>query len=423
VIGWLVPSALAIGAVAAVFVVALHFIARSRPMAEPLPTARFVPQRPVRARTRSIALTDALLLLIRVAAVLAIGAAIAAPVFAAANGRVLRVIAVDRSRAVASAPEVRDSVRAIARAGDVLVLFDSAAAVRAASALDSLTLTRARGSLSAALVAASSAAAGLRAPADSIELVLVSPALAEEVDDATTHVAASWPGRIRLVRVNGADTASAAMPRWNVLATRDDAVAAGLSLMAPSDSNAPVRVVRGKPTTADSVWARDSGHVLVHWPAADSGIVGQPRDAIDAIGGVSTATGTMIGRFPRLWVLDGTPIARWADGSVAAVEHATGDGCIRDIGVLLDEASDITLRAPFRRFVGALLAPCGGVRDFTPLDSTRVAALIGRGPLALASAVRDRGRQSSRWSIWLLLFGAALLIVELAVRRTETRAS
>src|SRR5262245_33099118 len=59
---WLLPSALGIAAVAALAAVALHFIARSRPVAEPLPTARFIPNRPIHARTRSFALTDLLLL-------------------------------------------------------------------------------------------------------------------------------------------------------------------------------------------------------------------------------------------------------------------------------------------------------------------------------------------------------------------------
>ena len=52
------PSALAIGALAAVVAIALHFIARSRPLAEPLPTARFIPERRfMRARARSHWLT------------------------------------------------------------------------------------------------------------------------------------------------------------------------------------------------------------------------------------------------------------------------------------------------------------------------------------------------------------------------------
>jgi len=73
-VSWLLPSALAIGGVAAAIVLALHFIARSRPLAEPLPTARFIPQRPIHARTRSIALTDVLLMIVRVAALLALAA-------------------------------------------------------------------------------------------------------------------------------------------------------------------------------------------------------------------------------------------------------------------------------------------------------------------------------------------------------------
>src|SRR5512142_3163682 len=99
-VSWLLPSALAIAGVSALVATALHFIARSRPLAESLPTARFVPHRPVRARARSIALSDVLLLVVRTAAVLALGAAVAGPVFAGARGRVRRIVALDRSRDV-----------------------------------------------------------------------------------------------------------------------------------------------------------------------------------------------------------------------------------------------------------------------------------------------------------------------------------
>src|SRR5258707_834809 len=69
---WLIPSALGIAGIAAIVAVALHFIARSRPLAETLPTARFVPDRPIYARTRSFALTDFPLLALRLAAIAAI---------------------------------------------------------------------------------------------------------------------------------------------------------------------------------------------------------------------------------------------------------------------------------------------------------------------------------------------------------------
>jgi hypothetical protein len=123
-----------------------------------------------------------------------------------------------------------------------------------------------------------------------------------------------------------------------------------------------------------------------------------------------------------LWSLQGSAVARWADGESAAVEHAAGDGCIRDVGVLVDDASDVTLRAPFRRFASQLVGPCGGTRSARPLSEAGVAALIGNGGLASARALTDGKTASSRWTPWLLAFAALLLIAELAARRT-TRAA
>src|SRR6185312_16271782 len=108
---WLLPSAFAILGAALLLVVAVHFIARSRPLAEPLPTARFIPERAVRARTRSLALSDLLLLLMRALALAALGAAVAGQAFSSAYGRTARVIIADGTPAVASLAEVSDSVR------------------------------------------------------------------------------------------------------------------------------------------------------------------------------------------------------------------------------------------------------------------------------------------------------------------------
>ena len=201
---WLIPSALGLAAAAIVATIALHFIARSRPIAEPLPTARFVPRRPIEARTRSFALSDVLLLLLRAAALAAIGVAVAGPMFAR-SGRVRRVFVVDRSRAVANLDEVRDSVRRLAASTDMLIEFDSAAS-RSASigALDTTRRSPARGSLSAALAAATRAGVVESATADSVELVLVSPLVREEIDDATARIRGAWPGRIRVVQVRAA---------------------------------------------------------------------------------------------------------------------------------------------------------------------------------------------------------------------------
>lgn len=423
---WLLPSALAIATGAALVAIALHFIARSRPFAESLPTARFIPQRPVRARARSIALSDVLLLLVRLAAILAFGAAVAAPVFAAARGRVRRIILVDRSRDVADAREVRDSARGLFRSGDVVVAFDSAA-TRASdtSALDSATVVDAAGSVSTAMAAALREGSRLSSSSDSIDLVLISPLAAEEFDEATTSLRAEWPGRIRLVPVRAA-AGNARMPGVESITGQGDGVIAGLSLAGVMRPAGNVRVVRGRLTAADSAWARDSGHVVVHWPANDSSAAWQPRATIDAIGGVTSSTGTLIGRFPRAWSLSGHAIARWSDGEPAATEHASGAGCIRDVGIVFDPASDITLRVSFRAFVARLLEPCGGAQRTARADSAVLASMAGvprYTHLATAAALRDRTSESSSWTPWLLALGAALLLVEMAVRKLDRGAA
>lgn len=414
---WLLPSALGIAVTAAVAAIALHLIARSRPLAEPLPTARFIPQRPVHARTRSFALTDIVLLLVRIAAVLTLGAAVAGPVFAAASSRVARIVLVDRSRSVASIAEMRDSVRTWARPGDVVIAFDSVA-VRANA--DSLAAVDARGSLSAGLALAIRVAATLAPRNDSLELVLVSPLQTEEADDATARLRAAWPGRVRLVATRGT-AVTATPPRVQAIAPYNDAVVAGVALLGAVAPAGNVRLIRGHVSSADTAWARDSGHVLVHWPDADSSARWPKRTSIDAIGGVSSSSGTLVGRFPRLWVMQGRSVARWSDGEPAAVERPTGNGCIRDVAVLIDPGSDLTLRAPFRGFVRALLAPCGGERLTASLDSAARASLAGVGGLAPANALRDKSAESSRWTLWLLFAGAGLLLLELAMRRTERR--
>jgi hypothetical protein len=405
----------AIGGVAAAVTIALHFIARSRPLAEPLPTARFIPQQALQARARSIALSDLLLLVMRVIAIVALTAGAAGPVLSS-RGRVLRVVAVDRSRGVASAAELLDSVRTYARAGDGFVVFDSAA-LRSAPSLDSLVATSAHGSLSAGIASAIRVAAHDAEKVDSVEVVLVSPLTREEIDDATFKIRDTWPGRIRTVRVAARGEQSGAA-RVEVVAGTNDAVAAGLSLTrANAQGAATVRLLRTRPTATDSAWARAAGHTLVLWPDGPSSATWPLATTTDTIGGVATESGTLVATFPRIWKLDGAAVARWSDGTPAAIEAKVGAGCIRDVGILIDGASDITLHAPFRSFVSALVQPCGGIVDSRALTSAQLTALAGPARLAPAALLRDPATQVSHATPWLLAIGALLLIAELAVRR------
>src|SRR5262249_29497712 len=145
------------------------------------------------------------------------------------------------------------------------------------------------------------------------------------------------------------------------------------------------------------------------------------RSVIDTIGAVAADDAVVVARFVRPWVVEGRAIARWADGEPAAVERPLGDGCVRDVAILLDDAGDLTLRPAFRVFVDRLLAPCGGARSVSPATSEALARLAGRGPL-VAIASLEAARRNSPWTPWLLALGALFLIAELSARRMRSAA-
>jgi hypothetical protein len=335
---------------------------------------------------------------------------------------VLRVVPLDRSRAVASAREVADSARALLREGDVVIAFDTGATlVPVMRATDSVPLSSAPGSLSTALAAAIGIATRAADRADSIELVLVSPFAADEADDATPRIReTAWPGRIRLVRVGAAPV----LPfngGVESAAPLDDPVGAAIALGGLRASDGSVRLTRATPSPADSAWARTAGHVLVHWPAGPDAAFTR-RAVADTVGGVVAGDAVFVARLARPWVVEGHTIARWVDGEAAAVEREHGDGCIRDVAIPLDAASDVTLRPAFHRFLGALLAPCGGARSGLALTNDALSRLRGAGALATASSLGP-SRQASSWTPWLLALGALLLIAELGARRVRASAS
>jgi len=191
------PIWLAATGVAAAVAVGLHLLARRPPRSWLLPTARFLPDRPTRATAPTTRPTDLPLLLLRVTVLLLLGAALARPQFAPPH-RVRSIVALDRSRSAAS---VLDSAAtAVVRRADVVIAFDSTATtVPEGGALP--PAGDGRGALSTALVAAMRAASTLSSSADSIELVIISPFMAEEWDEATLDIRRSWPGGIRLVPI------------------------------------------------------------------------------------------------------------------------------------------------------------------------------------------------------------------------------
>jgi hypothetical protein len=383
---FLAPGYLLAAGLVALGVVALHLLVTEQPKLDTLPTVRFIPDVPARSTTVAIRPSDLLLLLMRVAMILLIGAAFAQPKRTTRHQTVGRIVVVDVSRDVRAMTELADSARRYLAGATAAVLFDSTAReVATGSVGDSLTtLVRhprpaAGGVLSSALIVALRAAARVRDGVDSLELVVVSPLLAVERDAATMTIRSLWPGQIRTVRIAAADSATlrgrAASPRTHVQ------------------------------------WA-DSG-ATTPWTR---------RTRPDTVGAVRAGAAVLVHPFVRRWRAaapdsGGRVSARWVDGEPAALDRMTANGCVRSLAITMPSAGDAMLRPDFVRFVDALSAPCDVARDLTPLDEEFLIAFRGPRRLAAAAAIKPPITRMTPLVPWLLAGALGLALVELLVRR------
>jgi hypothetical protein len=413
------PWPLALAAAAAAAVVVLHLLARRRRTAL-LPTARFVPDAPATATSRALHPSDPLLLALRVLALLLLGAAFAQPYRAPERQPIARVVLLDASRAVGSPDAARDTALARFAAGDALVVFDSVARVVEPGSDPFLAPRRssAAGSLSAALLAGTRAAANLAGRADSVEMVLVSALVEEQWDTATAAIRALWPGTIRLAPVPAAVadvSPGGSAAGVEIDGADDDPLRATLSLLGPSAGAFPVRIRRGAPGDDDDAWAREPGHLLVRWPAAPAESAAVRRDTVGAVvaGEVVVVAPWFRGAAPS----PGRVVARWADGEPAATERGEGAGCIRDVAIPLPGEGDLVLRESTRRLVAALLAPCVDPPRLTPLDDRRLALLAGAGGAVRLDRPARAAAGPQGLAAALLAGAAAILLLETLLRR------
>lgn len=323
--GFLV-AAFAVAAVA----VALHLLVLRPPPSSRLPTARFVPAAPSMVRRRETWPRDRALLALRVATILVAGLAFAGPARSARRSRGTRLIAYDRAAATA-----RDSATRYARASDVRIPFDT--------------------SLSAALVAARRAAARLRE--DSVELIIISPFAASELDAATTTLRAQWPAAIRAIRVVAPPPSShRAIVRW-------------IPLQGPVDTIGAV-VMDGRVAVAPFTRSR-----TYHAP-------------------------------------EGVVLARWVDGEPAAVERTRGDSCEREIAIGMPSTRDV------ERLRAALTdRPCGTASLGATMSDSAVGAFAGAGAFGAMLGRSGDGRGDRTLMTALLVLAGALAIAEWVIRR------
>jgi hypothetical protein len=392
-------------AVAAVMV-ALHFIVTRQPRAAILPTARFVPDTPATTVAPARRASDLVLMLLRVLTVLAAGAGLAKPVVMPTRGAEARVILVDVSRSARDSIAIRDSVGALYRDGDAIVLFDSSARMVTGNVSDTLggiAPTGRRGNLSAALIAALRAGSNLRDRADSLELVIVSPFAREEFDAATDSIRSLWPGRARLVRVGtpAADTSS---------------VAGTLEIRAAADD--PLRITVG---LARVPGTRD--RIQLDWPAASRPSFAVEREQRDTVGGVVARESAVVSTFDRRWAfpadsLRGAEVlARWVDGEPAAIEKPDGLGCLRSVAIPVSPVGDFVIRKDFVQFVSSLSGACAATTSLAPAHPDDVAKLERTGGLAAREAFQPLTDARSDLAPWLLALALAAATAELFVRR------
>jgi len=174
-----------------------------------------------------------------------------------------------------------------------------------------------------------------------------------------------------------------------------------------------VRMVRDPVlTAADSAWAGEAGHVLVHWPETQG-------PARDTTGALVTPGTVLVASFARsVPASTGAAVAWWADGAVAATESVLGDGCVRRVAVPVAPEGDLVLRERFRRVVHDLLGPCGGARDLTPANSAAVRMITGAALVAVSTSALPPHPGAGRAAMpWLLALALLFLVAEQLVRR------
>jgi hypothetical protein len=405
-------------------IIGLHFIVIRPPRSAVLPTARFVPE--TRATTVASASrpSDWLLMALRVLTVLAAGAGLAKPVFEPGRRATAGVILVDVSRSVRDTAALHDSLQAVYRDGDAVVLFDSAIHTMGGRVRDSLSAIRPtskRGNLSAALIAALRAGSSMRESADSLQLSIVSPFAAEEFDAATDSIRRLWRGRARVIQV-AADAPKPQSPttRLNFDADAGDPLAIAVDrLRATVAGNA---TIYRRDTSNESL----SGDVItVSWPTSARPSAAVARNIVDTVGGVTGAGGQVIAPFERRWlypidsIRGATVIARWVDGEPAAIERDRGASCIRSVAIPVTPIGDLVIRNDFIRFVSALAGPCASHAAIVPAGAEALARLAGNGALAPGSAFQPRTEGRSSLAPWLFALALLTSIAELLLRRRQ----
>lgn len=445
-IGIASPLILSLAVLGALVTVVLHFLSVRRPPVLMLPTMRFLPDKPVRAVSRSARPSDLWLLLLRVAALLLIGIALAGVTWRGTGVKHGRIVVLQQSRSedVALARQNISQAMRGAFDGDTVtrvVLLDSVARVLSADASQSFRAdsvnaspNAARGAqptLSAAILSAVRSAGQLvreEPTVDAVELTIVAPLARSSLDAAATEARAMWKGPIRILDTH-APLADSSVVADSAQRTRMVTLVGDK----PSDAVTSAFEARRWLVTPERAASAAPGVVVapiaVEWPA--NGIpTGWTSSATDTLGAIVARGSALVFPFvrtaaiPQSILATGRAIAWWNDGQVAAVEVPTATSCTRHVGVAVPASSDVLSGQGARALLLALTAPCGGDTDATRItDSPEWRAFAGTGEAAAASTFRSAVAKRTPWAALMLLIALGLLVAEWWVRDQEERSA
>ncbi len=429
-IGFAFAWVLGVAAAGVLAISALHLLSVRRPPELLLPTARFLPDRDVRAVSRTRRPSDVLLLLVRIAVLVTAGLAAAVPAWRNRAREQVTLV-------VADALVARDTA-----AMRALVQQGTGVASRVVFADTNTSARTGGGDGPAALMPVAWRAAAMLsrdAVVDSIDLHLLLSEAPEARDAGFAAWRAAWPGRITTHHA-----AAAAQPRRVVVVAADtvgtrsdDAVRAAFAWHAARASQGSatrvdtVALARGD-GTAGIVAGSATSIVHVSWPqqGVPAGWQAGPARAGAGDSALALTVGgrALTGPFAVTAILVdtlATPIAWWSDGRVAATERRTPVGCERDVAVVSTPASDILLSASANALFDRLLASC---EPRMPVSASTlvVADVHGTAPAdaALFRGATSQGASAGSSAPWIvpMLFALSLLLL-LAEWRLRTRAA
>lgn len=419
---WLFGGAL----VAALAITALHFLSVRQPRVLLLPTARFVPERDARAVARQAKPSDLHLLLLRVIALLAAGAALAGTRCGAGGARRSSIVVIDAAQRADSA--------ALLRAARMAPTSDGTEA-EARRVLWVSGVSDDPGVAIAAAIRESARQAQANPALAEVSLTVVLP---ETVRSRRGWDAwrGQWPAGIRVVRPASVDSTASEGPGFGTVRVVTAATNRGMDVVDAAFASRGASADRSRAAAdAEVVIYRATFDgsarmgVTVLWPA--SGVLAGWRAApsMDSVGAVAANGMALVGP----WVRTALPpvlsdsvraIAWWSDGVAAAVERAHGASCVREVAIGVAEGSDLLLSPAADGLVRAMRAPCGGIGVPAPREKSGNAGGVLPTAYAPASGFRDRGTalRTTR-PAWLATVLLALVFVVLLAEHVVRRES